>query len=421
MTEQKLTMNTRDRLLRGEVVIAIIGPLDLPGREKFVSALRTIASAGPHTRVGLGFHTDGRNWVYDPSHLDQWCDDLVLSVRTATADNVHAVAMQQTWLVDAEHPLRFVIAGDYIIQINDHSIGDGATLLDRLATVVKLACGDDEIPTWVTTPPRTLPLVRALESSFVRNRDGIRALLANRHADRAQPRVRDTGELIPWRPEMAIAGAASPVSALKSIQRWIRETDRSVTVAAALVVLLRRAFETSGIEVQRDTTMVYNLRRYLPEDGGALTGNFISGLPLRVDDGNNPKQVSDAIAKQLDSGRPLVALVIGVVRRAIFGGDFVLSGQVHAAPRVQLVFNNMGVARALQRLPWKTSAEERTVSFVVRPDEPEDITVIVAIVGGVIHLTASFHANVFNEQAITEVLQRALDNPLVLLESLAGA
>jgi len=421
MTERKLPMNTRDRLLRGEIVIAILGPLKLPERESFVRALRTIASAGPHTRVGLGFHADGRNWVFDRSQLDQWCDDLVLTVRTATAETVHAVAMQQTWLVDAEHPLRFVLAGDYIIQVNDHSIGDGATLLDRLSTVVKLACGDDDIPAWVTNPPRTLPLVRALENSFVRNRGGVRALLANRKADRAQPRVRDTGELIPWRPELAASVAASPPSALKSIQRWIRETDRSVTVAGALVVLLRRAFETSGMEVQRDTTMVYNLRRYLPEDGGALTGNLISGLPLRVDDGNNPKQVSDAIARQLDSGRPLVALVIGVVRRAIFGGDFVLAGQVHAVPRVQLVFNNMGVARALQQLPWTTAVDERTVSFVVRPDEPEDITVIVAIVGGVIHLTASFHANVFSEAAVTEVLQRALDNPLALLESLAGA
>jgi hypothetical protein len=420
MTEQRLAMTIRDRLMRGAAVIGMIGPLEVPAREEVVAALRRIAREGLHTRVALGFHVDGKNWSYDTQTLDEWCDEIVVTVAPATADTILALATQQAWLIDAEHPLRFVLAGDYVIQLNDHSLGDGVMFLDRLATVLHVASGDVELPSWVTTKPHGSPLVRAMKTTFVAQRGAVRELLDERKADRSLPRESIPGPTVRWRPELVVIARSSPTSALKELQRWIRATDRTVTVAAALIVVLRRSLADAGIEMQRDTEVVYNLRRYLPADSGLVSGNFIAGLPVRVADPDDPKQVAEGIRIQLESGRPLAALALGVGRKALFGTQAELADEVHSTPRAMLVFNNLGVARSLQSLPWKTGPEERTCSFVVRSDEPDSITVLLTIIAGVIHLSASFHSNVFDEQILTAAFEHALANPVALLESHAG-
>ncbi|MCU1404344.1 MAG: hypothetical protein JWQ43_647 [Glaciihabitans sp.] len=415
MTERRLPMNTRDRMLRGEVVTAIIGPIVVPSRDQVVQALLTIARHGHHTRIPLGFHVDAKNWVVDDDELKSWCEGMVVTIAPATAETINSIALRQAWLVDAERPLRFVLAGDYVIQVNDHALGDGVMLMDRLTTVLRVAAGGQDLPPWVTTVPAHRPIQLALRHTFLHTKSAIRRLLADRRADRSSRESRDIGPVRPWRPELAVATATAPVASLKQIQSWIRSTDRSLTVAAALLVVLRRALESSGMELQNKTEVIYNLRRYLPPEVSLVDSNFIAGLPVQVSDPNDVKQVDEAMRRQFDSGRPLAVLLLGVIQHVIFGNQFKMPTEVGQSPRASMVFNNMGVSRSLQQLPWTAPVEGRSCNFVVRADGPEDITLIIVIVAGAIHLTAAFNSNVFDEARLSLALQEALDNPLAHL------
>lgn len=421
MTERRIAMTTRDRLLRGSSVVGAFGPIEMPSRDAIVRALRRIAAAGPNTRVGLGFDADGKNWTWDDDTLDEWCDEMVVSIAPASPQTIGTVAGGQRFRVEGAHPLCFVIAGDFIIEINDHALGDGVLFLDRLATTLQFAAGADEAPSWLAAKSERFPVLVAARETFLRGKAVRKALFASRRADRAIPNEPKSGARIPWHPEATMVTASASPTALKELQKWIRETDKTLTVSTALIVLLRRALEGAGLTLQRDTSMIYDLRRYLPEGRNRVSGNFIAGLPLRVQDPLDLQQISGVLRTHTASGRPLAALMVGIARHLVVGAPRQRDTTVRAQPRAHFVFNNMGMPRTLQQLPWSAPPDHRVSLSMVVPGGPEDIVVLASIVAGVISVTASFHSNVFDELVVEEALQRAMLNPLVLMGSRAGA
>lgn len=414
-------MTTRDRLVRGQAVSGAFGPMELPGREALVGALRRIAALGPHTRVGLGFDPGGKHWTWDPDAVDDLCDEMVVSIAPATRDTIKLVTVQQASLLDADHPLRFVLAGDYLIQVNDHAVGDGVVFLDRMEAVLQFAAGNTTVPAWLAATPLRFPLLVAAREAFMRKSGGFSALIEARRSDRAKPRETVSGPLVDWHPDPTLVITSAPATTLKSLQKWIRETDRTQNLSTVLMILLRHAFESTGISVQHDTDVVYDLRRYLSSGKDVVEGNFIAGLPLRVADPDNIASVGAELKVHLESGRPLAAQLVGIARDVVFGTRSTIPSQVRAEPRALLIYNNMAMPRSLQRMPWKAPPEGRTSFAQVSPGGPEDMVVIVIVVAGVIHLGVSFHGNVFDEDVVERAMQLAMNHPLSFLESHAGA
>lgn len=420
MSERTIRMCARDQMLRGGVVIGIIGPIHVPGHSAVVAALRQIAGYGPRTRVGLKFGRGGRRWAYDEDELDGWCEELVVSIPPASAETINGVATRQQSLVDDRHPLRIVLAGDYVIQLNDHSLGDGGMFLDRLAAIIQLASGESGDHSWLTERSVRFPLITAAWETFSHKK--IRAaLIAARRAEREIPSEEGSRERIPWDPQLAIATASTSVATLKELQNWIKQTDRTVTVPVALMVALRGALVSTGIAVQRDSTMIYDARRYLPAHGGAVIGNFVTGLSVRVADPTDPVQVAAAVRVHLESARPLAAMLVGTSRYQLLRGSVPELRAVPVRPRAHIVLNSMGIFRPLQRLRWKASPENRRCAFLMRPASGEHITFAIVIVEGVIHLSASFHSNVFDATAVQKALRRLAEDPVAFLDSDAKA
>jgi hypothetical protein len=415
MTEKKIRMTLRDQLMRGEAVIGIVGPIEVPDRAAFVKALYTLALCGPQTRIGLGFDLDAKNWRYDPATLAQWCDDTVLTLPAVSAETVVSVASRQAWLLDAEHPLRFALAGDYVIQVNDHALGDGVLFVDRLAAVIRMASGEPQLPDWAVRVPGRSPLLTAATSTFVRTKGAVRALVANRRAEVVDANAPDSSETESWRPDIAVLVATIPADGMANIKRWSSALDPSLSISSALIVLVRRALEQAEVPLWRDTTVIYNLRRYLPSEACDVDGNFIAGLPIRVDDPNDVQAVAAGMKGHIETGRPLAALVIGVVRAAVFGVPLTLWRRVTSHPQVALVFNNLGRAKPLETLPWRVPPAERSCIIVTRPGGPEEAIALVAMVDGVLHVTFTFHSNVFDVDRVKAALLLLETNPVALL------
>ncbi|MEO7126868.1 MAG: hypothetical protein ABI382_06590 [Nakamurella sp.] len=187
-------------------------------------------------------------------------------------------------------------------------------------------------------------------------------------------------------------------------------------MSSAHLVVLRRAFEMAGTAIRPELTVIFDVRRYLPRGSGQINGNFITGLSIPNGSLGEPRQVSLAIRAQTHSGRALAALLAGVLLHWTRARHNSLSCIAPRNAQARLMFSSLGISRALQELPWKTDVGHRICAFITEPARPEHVTVVLIMVGGVVHLTASFHSNVFDEDAVRQALALAASDPLWLLD-----
>ncbi|MEO9011379.1 MAG: hypothetical protein ABI382_13490 [Nakamurella sp.] len=402
-------------MLQDQPVIAVVGPFAGLQRRAVVAAVRRVAKAAPHMRIALSRTTLGRRWRHNDNRLDEWWDGLVTCVPPATCDTIEEIAIQQNSVISVDHPLHFVVAGEYLIIVRDHCLGDGKVLVDLLGAVVNIAMGGTEDPDWSTLRLEPLPLLRAVRATFLRSPQTCRALLVARRLDSGGEAITENRDLTAWSPKLAVVYAVSPVTVQRRLRKWARSTDDAVTVSSALLVALRRAFDTCGVTPEPEQSVIYDIRRYLPNGSGVVNGNFITGLTISGSAVDDPAQVGGAMQTHVDSGRPLAALVAGVLRH--WGRRCPMKSIVNVPrnPQAHLVFNNMGTLRTLQRLPWSQDADHRKCMFAVEPAGPEHVTVTLATVAGALHLSASFHANVFDVNDVRHALALAATNPLMLL------
>lgn len=408
---QHLRMAVNDRMAGQSTIVGVVGPIRMPSRQALVAALLSVAEVGPGARAGLQFDRPGPGWVYDREALASWCDSLITVVDPIVGDDVMAAAAHYGESVDDSRPLRFLVAGDYLIQLYEHSLGDSLLLLGLLGAVVSGA-GGDPLPDWVSVPSAAHPITAALWHTFVRHPRQVSALLAARSAGKPAAQAAFTAQR-PWRPSPAIAHVAIPAASMRSIRNWCRRAG-GPTTTAVMLVLLRRALQAEGIPVTGTYTVVCDVRRYLP-DGVSTVQNLITGIPLTTADPDDPWQVAEGIRGIVESGRPLAALAAGAAKRLLHPAAPPAPTAVSADPAAELVLSNMGASRVLQRLPWIDPAGERHAVFGVRPVGPAQFSVLMLLVNGVAHLTASFHDNVLDPAAVDRALRLLATQPDALL------
>jgi hypothetical protein len=414
---QHLRMAVNDKMAGQSTIVGVVGPIRMPPRDALVAALLKIAELGPGARAGLRFDRPGSGWVYDPATLAAWCDSLITVVDSLVGDDAVTAAVRYGGSIDDSRPLRFLIAGDYLIQLYEHSLGDSTLLLGLLGTVVSVA-GGDPLPGWLSVPSAAHPITAALWHTFGRHPRQVSALLAARSEDAPPPRAAAPRQRA-WTPSPAIAYVAIPALSMRTIRDWCRRAGNGPTTTAVMLVLLRRALRQEGLPAAATCTVVYDVRRYLP-DGLSTVQNLITGIPLSVADPDDPWQVAAGIRGTVESGRPLAALAAGAAKRMVRPAARAAPTSVSTEPSAELVLSNMGVSRVLQRLPWIDPGGDRHAVFGVQPVGPAQFSVLMLLIDGVAHLTASFHDNVLDPAAVDRALRLVAARPESLLgEALA--
>ncbi|MEO7126869.1 MAG: hypothetical protein ABI382_06595 [Nakamurella sp.] len=163
--------------------MGVVGPIAGLARDGVVAAVRRIADIGPRTRVAVSFVSGSRRWQHHDDCLDSWCDDLVIDVSPATPDAIVGIAAQQVLTVSPQHPLRFVVAGDYLIEVGHHAPEDGKQHLELLITVANLATGSAEDLHMFKSSLERLPLWKAVRATFINSPRTCRALFATRRLE----------------------------------------------------------------------------------------------------------------------------------------------------------------------------------------------------------------------------------------------
>jgi len=457
--ERIVPMARRDRLVRGQVIVGVVGPIVAPDALNLVDALRQRLGDGRDPRLGFGFAEDGKNWSINHHEPAEWCAEMVVSIPPETPEAILAIAARQIWRVDTEHPVRFVLCGDYVIQVADQALGDGVEFLRRMSDVLALATGgvaatprNGMLPNATSPVPERRPAAQrtaALRSSSLPSDAELRFPLLTvlrasastprrgstertqspSSAERPSPAARSTPAVprpisrqkMLWHPDVVVAAASAPRTAITRLRDWARARREPATFSAVLSALLHRAFARTGVPLASDVAVVVNLRRYLDPERGDVSGNFFSTLRLRISDPGDPQQVSRAIRSAVNSTRPARALLATVIGRELFGPQERFPREISAEPRARLVVNNLGDSRALDSLDWKAPPEGRLCACLIRPERAEDIVLVVLGLADALHVSASFHGTTFAQEQVQMALELALRDPLGVLDDGSGA
>jgi len=411
----RLPMAIGDRMGRGGVIACAFGPLALPDRTAIVDALIRIATARPDARAGLAFSETGSGWIHDPAGLAAHCDAAVSVGEPLDPADLAGDLCRRAVAIDGNRPLHYQLAGDYLLQFFDHSVGDSMLLLSLPATILGVAAGGP-LPDWLSEPTASHPLAGAVRHTFLRHPRRFVAAL-NARKDPGLPGhvgTRPTATR-PWHPEPAFTAVIATKETAKLIRSWSRTHAGGASFTAVLTMRLRRPLERNGVPVAAASTLIYDLRRYLPPQS-TVFGNFITGIPLRVPNPLDPEQLDARIKETVDSARPLATLLAGAAKHGLRPGPLPEPDSVPVDPVATLVVSNVGVSRSLQLLPWaRTAGTPSRAIFGVRTVGAEQVSVLLSILDGDVHFTATFHSNVFDPAAVAGALRLIADEPESLL------
>jgi hypothetical protein len=161
---------------------------------------------------------------------------------------------------------------------------------------------------------------------------------------------------------------------------------------------------------------LFDCRRYLPniDDPMEVNANFVSGLEFRFPDVPTATDIHQMIRAAADSGRPLLSslmtsarLAAGIVRRQAPSS----AATVAFPARARVGLSDAGTM-PLPESVWTGDVSERFFNTLSEPADPDGVVITYLQAGGALHVTASFHDNVFDAADIREAIERVARNPL---------
>lgn len=409
-------MALRDQMLAGEPIIGVYGPLPGLTRAAVVAAVTKLAANAPYGRLTWNYHQVNRQWNPHRSRLAEWCRTLVAPSIPATSNNVIQRALQQYRHVNAQAPLRFVVAGNYLVEVADHALGDGRAFVDRFAAVARLVAGREVDFTILHAPPTSRPTARAVRNTLWPPRRETMALwktLLRSPASLANKLP--SQQHIPWQPSPAVQYAYLPPAVHHALRSSVKSGRQPATMASAYAVLLRRALRVAQVPLSPSQTVIFDLRRYLPPGSGPVTGNFIAGPQLSGDALDDPRQLSTILQHWIRTGYPLAAVVMGIARHRLTTA--LPKTTAPQSPHANLVFSSLTMEPELPSVSKNGDAAHGIYALCSPSTDPETITIVVTSANDALHITATFHDNVFSSQAIGDALEWATADPMGLLAS----
>ncbi len=391
-------------------ITSVIGPVHLPDDAIIAARLRTMAEAGPHTRLGLRPSAHGNRWRFDPES----CAPEVIRLDPPTSpmdllDTASNVSRE-------DRPTTVTVAGNYLR--TDHNHGLGEVALTLMMNEVILGMIDPADPhVWQTSRASRSGITTAALRTY--GSDPRRAWALRRSLDRTQ-RPAPSGPVEPWTPARTAAVVTTDPDVVRSLREWRDNNLPSVSMYALTASVLHRALADAGLTINPVATVTLDARRYLPA-GRVPLGNFVSGLEFDLGANPTPGRIHEVTSEAVATGRPVANLALNTMRTRI--GLRIKHPRAYPIsrpqnPRAQLLFSSIGPVPRQGQVPWLADASP-FYSAHNDPVGPEGITLTWAIVEGALATTASFHRNVFPQTLVTAALECAATDPLTFLSSVA--
>lgn len=402
---EKVNIPVRDRVLAGNAMSFAVGPLAELTRERFVEAVYAVAREGVQHRVGLLYGADPRTLLWDEALLRQTAEEMVEQVP----------AMTQAELVDfcvreanrkTKAPLRFVLAGDYVVEVVDHAISDATETFQAFKSVIQklqdpAAKLDErkltENPTWA-----------AFWGTFRLNREKLLAALSARrsalYAGAPAGQTRAVGR------RDGLVLSVMSVEQAREIQKHIRTAGGNLN--SVLLAALMNRIRAAEIPFSAVRT-TYNLRQWLPQ-GCVAGGNFIAAQQVA---GGTPKEIAAQIDLNNATAAPLLAATIGAVRNTVAGSKEHGAGKtMQHDGRMQLTFSGLGVVRTLETLPWKSKEDHFYVGFT-KPGPAGELTINAVKMKNKVYISGSYNAEAFSADLMQQVFDDVAAEPIRWAES----
>ena len=394
----------------------VFGPLECPSSDAVRDALLRLAHRYPDNRLFATVERTrfgGARWGRRTgSDLEQFCVSMVSDLDGSPDPDelLHFIASYSL----GDELAHYWVGKDYIASTRSHLLGD--TAFSYITPVVLRVALGEPVPALPEGASDRLPLTRAALSYFGRRPTRLVAALRN-----PRPRPGHSGSTIslPSRWAFTAVGRTATDQTVRALRAWRDATCPSVSLANVWAAAIRASFDAAGVEfASPGFHVLVNARRYVRPDT-TVRGNFVSAMYVEPSDPCDPEAVSEVVRRDLDSGRPLLAMATSGLKQAVL--------RRRPAPTTDLVVDRLptltvsyvGDRAAYEVLPADRS---RVAHYsAVRPEGPSGITVICSLAHGRMSVSVSFCEAVVARAGVMDALDRLVKDPIGLVTASRAA
>ena len=406
--DTSIAMQRRDRPWVDANVTVVCGPFAMPSTTSIRQAVTDIVDRYPESRLRWAFDHTRTRWIPGRS-----VDSVVIERDWDNAPQFGAVLDDMARGDTLQPPLTFVRYPNYFGMKMAHSLGDGPIFMAAVATVL-LSAVSGQTAVWPAERAGRLPLLRAVFRTFGRNPSRLWSAVRDRpqiaqSADSAQPK------LLPWTPSRRTIHTIIEPALTAEIYSCAKKAEPGASRFGTLVALLLRALSRAGVPFSENVRVMMDLRGYLGER--LIDGNFVAGVPIRIEGDMSPEQIASTVRITRNSGRPLANQVVTSIR---LGSAPPAPTTVADHESPQLTFSYLGAPPLVDCLPY-LPGQSPTYAASVEPGGPNGLTFLLGHVNGGIIINAIFHDNVVDFAQVEAAVQMVRCDPIGLLSSSGGS
>jgi hypothetical protein len=393
----------------------IFGPIACPSSDQVRDALLRLAHRHPQHRLfaTVDVTRTGARWVHPSGPaLERRCIDMVSEFDPSAGTDACLHRVSQP-LAGGEL-VHYWTSESFIGSTRSHLLGDSGFSYITPA-ILRIAAGEP-VPALPEARGGHLPLTRAALSHFGAHPERLVEALT---APRPQPGHSGDTTTVPadWR--FTSVGRTAPADVVDAVRTWRDANRAAVSVANTWTAAIRTAFDEAGVSfASPGLRVLVNARRYLPK-GATVDGNFATAIYVEPADPREPAEVDAHVRRNLDNGRPLLAMAASGVKQALLRRHGRAAGDVIVDRHPTLTVSYVGRRTEYEPLP---ADREQVVHYSgVQPEGADGITVVCSLTHGRLSLSASFCDDVVDRAQVVDALERVVRDPISLLPRAARA
>lgn len=391
----------RDRPWADAYVSVLCGPLAMPTTDALRAAVGAISRDYPHSRLTWRLDTDSWRW-----HDERALESVVVE-RDWPGDDIGSSLDDIVGDAALTSPLCLIRYPNHIGLRMSHSVGDGRLFLTTISTVLQTALTGEVVP-WPVQRATSSPLLSAAAKTFGGKPGLLRAAVGDRVA--LTGATVPSGERQPWAPARRTIYGPLARSRADELFEWGAEFAPKASRFALLIALVLRAMRSVGLETSDDRRVMVDLRRYL--GWRYIDGNFLAGVPMRIDAEMAPEELSANMRTTMNSARPLANQLLTTARTRFARPMPTTSFDPDGLARV--TFTNMGRTPEIDGLPFLTDLPP-VYGGSVPPDGPFGITVLFGDNRRVVSINVAFNDNVIDADLVQRAVDAAIADPVGLV------
>ena len=400
-------MSLRERMWLPFEYIRTVGPLTGVTAEAIRNALIELHAANPAHHAVSRIDRDTARWLQmDAATFEAYVAEAVTAVDLTPVEMSQALQAEPR----AHHPVRILVSSEYVAIKVAHAYGDAGPVNTLLRELVR-AAAEHRPAVFDTAEPRR-PLRRGMWAQFGKHPGRLKAVTL------AAPPATSAEDLRPWQADLTFRAARS-AEVLGMMRQWRDQHAPGTTTAAITFAAFTGALIRLGLNPdQTGGVFLFDARRYVPEDGSKVGGNFCWGQYLTPSSLTDPKVIHQALKGELATGRILAMMALKEAKIAVAGASGwpdAYPTESSAHPRPRLTFSNQGRHDVLSDLPWATGPAGRSNHSIPTLSGPEDIALATSEMNGVLHVEATFHASTYDPELIAKALELVCTEPAGLV------